>query len=104
MGQLEIAAAEYVKLGEDGQYLIHDSKNKVLNGQVRMGAAPPKGTVNYTVAFYPCLNVADPEDEEREAEEKKQSAASAPKTLTAGTINTLTSVKSATSGEVAMQK
>ncbi|KAK1071579.1 Tricalbin-2 [Friedmanniomyces endolithicus] len=116
MGQLEIAAAEYVKLGEDGQYLIHDSKNKILNGQVRMGAAPPKGTVNYTVAFYPCLNVADPEDEEREAAEKKQIAESAPKAPvdgkvpaharsdTAGTINTLTSVKSATSGEMAMQK
>ncbi|TKA62094.1 hypothetical protein B0A55_11834, partial [Friedmanniomyces simplex] len=116
MGQLEIAAAEYVQLGDDGQYLIHDSKNKVLNVQLRMGTAPPKGTINFTVAFYPCLNVADPEDEEREEAKGKQSLEDAPKTPvdgkapgharsdTAGTINTMASVKSATSGEVTMQK
>jgi hypothetical protein len=32
----------------------------------------PKGTLNYTVAFYPCLNVADPEQEDKLAADEKQ--------------------------------
>ncbi|KAK4552899.1 Tricalbin-2 [Recurvomyces mirabilis] len=67
MGQMEIAASEYVQLGEDGQYLIHDTKNKVISAAVRIGNNPPKGTINFTVSFYPCMNVVDPEDEDREA-------------------------------------
>jgi Ca2+-dependent lipid-binding protein len=84
MGQLEIAASEYVQLGDDGQYLIHDSKDRVITAQVRIGNSPPKGTINFTVAFYPCLNVIDPEDEEREEEKGRQSLESTPKTPVSG--------------------
>ncbi|KAK4540064.1 hypothetical protein LTR36_009805 [Oleoguttula mirabilis] len=66
LGQMEVAAAEYIQQGEDGEYLIHDSKNKVISAPLRMGTSAPKGTLNFTVAFYPCLNVMDPEDEEEE--------------------------------------
>lgn len=66
MGQMEIAAAEYIQQGEDGEYMIHDSKNKLISAQLRMGNSAPKGTLNFTVAFYPCMNVIDPEDEEEE--------------------------------------
>ncbi|KAK3070276.1 Tricalbin-2 [Teratosphaeriaceae sp. CCFEE 6253] len=117
MGHVEIAAAEYVKLGEDGQYLVQDTKNKVIAAQLRMGAGAPKGTVNFTAAFYPCLNVGDPEDEEKEEAKGTRSVEALPtvtvngvaekghgRSDTAGTVTTLASMKSATSGEAAMQK
>lgn len=66
LGQLEVSAAEYIQQGEDGEYLIHDSKDHVISAQLRIGNSPPKGTLNFTVAFYPTLNVIDPEEEDRE--------------------------------------
>lgn len=66
MGQLEILGSEYIRQGPTGEYEAHDTKNKIIAAQLRMGSSQPKGTVNFTVAFYPCLNVADPEDEEEE--------------------------------------
>jgi len=66
LGQLEIPAADYINQTENGEYLVHDSKNQVISAQLRMGTSPPKGTVNFTVAFYPTIPVVDPEQEERE--------------------------------------
>ena len=71
LGQIEVAASDYIKMGEDGEYLIHDSKDEVISAQLRIGNSQPKGTLNFTVAFYPTLNVIDPDEEERE--EAKQS-------------------------------
>ncbi|KAK5107307.1 hypothetical protein LTR62_001400 [Meristemomyces frigidus] len=79
MGQMEVAASEYVQLGEDGQYIVRDTKNKVISGAVRIGNNQPKGTINFTIAFYPCLNVTDPEEEER-ADAKAASSVEAPAT------------------------
>ncbi|EMC99805.1 hypothetical protein BAUCODRAFT_351320 [Baudoinia panamericana UAMH 10762] len=119
MGQLEIAASEYVKLGEDGRYLPHDSKDKVITAHVRIGSSAPKGTINFTVAFYPCLNVVDPEEEEHDMAEAKAKAADAEKAATqatsspqhsrshtAGTIASVTSEKSTkqAQGEAEMRK
>ena len=72
MGQLEIAASEYIQQTESGEYAVHDSKDKLISAQVRIGHNPPKGTLNFTVAFYPCLNVADPEDETEEDKAKAE--------------------------------
>nr|POE62865.1 uncharacterized protein pyuk71.03c [Quercus suber] len=72
MGQLEIAAAEYIE-ERDGQYQSHDTKNQNISASVRIGNNPPKGTINFTVAFYPCLHVLNPEDEEAEEEKERQS-------------------------------
>jgi Ca2+-dependent lipid-binding protein len=66
LGQMEVAASDYIQQGEDGEYLIHDSKDQVISAQLRIGSSQPKGTLNFTVAFYPTLNVVDPEEEERE--------------------------------------
>jgi Ca2+-dependent lipid-binding protein len=66
LGQLEIPVAEYVRQGENGEYLAHDTKHQVISSQVRIGHNPPKGTVNYTVAFYPTIPTVDPDEEERE--------------------------------------
>ena len=71
LGQIEVAASDYIRQGEDGEYMINDSKDEVISAQLRIGNSQPKGTLNFTVAFYPTLNVVDPEDEERE--EAKQS-------------------------------
>ncbi|WPH00738.1 Hypothetical protein R9X50_00356800 [Acrodontium crateriforme] len=115
MGQLEIAASEYIHQNEDGEYAVLDSKDKVISAQVRIGNNPPKGTLNFTVAFYPCLNVADPEEE---SEQKAVNGSvvdsiengTATKTPTHNRTNTATSVSSvktlatSTSKEKVMQK
>jgi Ca2+-dependent lipid-binding protein len=70
LGMVEILASEYISQAENGEYLVHDSKTP-LAGALRIhGKGSPRGTLNYTAAFYPCLNVADPEDEE-ESKSKK---------------------------------
>ena len=66
LGAFDLAVAEYIKEDEEtGQLLEHSpveqSRGLVLN---RKGTA--KGTLNFTVAFYPCLNIADPEEEDEE--------------------------------------
>lgn len=73
MGQLEIAASEYIQ-EKDGEYQVHDSKTQVISAQVRIGNNPPKGTINFTVAFYPCLHVLNPEDEETAAQKTSSTA------------------------------
>ncbi|TAQ88025.1 hypothetical protein B7494_g3660 [Chlorociboria aeruginascens] len=69
LGLVEVLAADYIQQAENGEYLVHDSKTPHA-GTLRMhGRGSPKGTLNYTAAFYPCLNIADPEEEEQEKEE-----------------------------------
>jgi Ca2+-dependent lipid-binding protein len=70
---IEVAASEYVRQAGNGEYLVQDSKT-LHAGALRMhGKGSPRGTLNYTAAFYPCLNIADPEDEE-EAKRKSTEA------------------------------
>lgn len=72
LGLVEVPAADYVAQAENGEYLVHDSKTP-QSGILRMhGKGFPKGTLNYTVAFYPCLNVADPEDEAEAAKKEEE--------------------------------
>ncbi|KAK5165778.1 Tricalbin-2 [Saxophila tyrrhenica] len=66
LGQVEVAASDYIQQGDDGEYMIHDSKNEVISSQLRVGNSAPKGTLNFTIAFYPTLNVIDPEEEQEE--------------------------------------
>ncbi|RDW73981.1 putative transmembrane protein [Coleophoma crateriformis] len=76
LGLIEISASDYVKQAENGEYLVHDSKALVA-GSLRMhGKGSPKGTLNYSVSFYPCLNIADPEDEEDEAKKSIETSRS----------------------------
>lgn len=67
LGSIEVPASDYISQSEIGEYLVHDSKDPHA-GALRMhGKGSPRGTLNYTAAFYPCLNIADPEEEEKEA-------------------------------------
>lgn len=71
LGMIELSAANYIREGENGEYEVDDEKQPRSDGLRLQGRGPPKGTLNYTVAFYPTLNVADPEEEEEEELAKK---------------------------------
>ncbi|EKD15565.1 uncharacterized protein L3040_009107 [Drepanopeziza brunnea f. sp. 'multigermtubi'] len=71
LGSIELLASDYISQAENGEYLVNDTK-KSLAGPLRIhGKGSARGTLNYTVSFFPCLNVADPEDEEEAAARKK---------------------------------
>ncbi len=70
LGLVEIQASDYISQAENGEYLVHDTKDPHA-GALRMhGKGSPRGVLNYTAAFYPCLNIADPEDAEEAAKKK----------------------------------
>jgi Ca2+-dependent lipid-binding protein len=65
LGLIELQASDYISQAENGEFLVHDTKDSHA-GALRMhGKGNPKGILNYTAAFYPCLNIADPEDVEK---------------------------------------
>ncbi|KKZ61256.1 hypothetical protein EMCG_04129 [[Emmonsia] crescens] len=66
LGMIELLAADYIHENDDGEYEVDDEKQQMSTG-LRLGnRGHAKGVLNYTVAFYPTLNVADPEEEEEE--------------------------------------
>lgn len=76
LGAFDLPVAEYIKEDEEtGQLLEHSQKIDQSCGLVLNRKGTAKGTLNFTVAFYPCLNVADPEeeDEEKKAQEQEDS-------------------------------
>lgn len=75
LGLVELFAGDYIK-EENGEYLVHDERKVHEDGLRLHGKGIAKGTLTYTCAFYPCLNVADPE-EEAEEEEKSESGKTA---------------------------
>jgi Ca2+-dependent lipid-binding protein len=75
LGLIEIPASAYIKESEEGGYEVHDSKIPVSGGLQMNAKGAPKGTLNYTVSFYPTLNVVDPEEEEEERKAAEELAA-----------------------------
>ncbi len=73
LGLIDVFAGDYVRQDDTGEYLVNDQKTWREDGLKLHGKGMPKGTLNYNVAFYPCLNVADPEDEEEAADDVKKS-------------------------------
>lgn len=72
LGTVELSASDYCEQNEIGEWLVHDAKTVRNDGLRLHGKGIAKGTLTYTVAFYPCLNVADPEEEEEEEAEKEK--------------------------------
>ncbi|KAG5976940.1 hypothetical protein E4U55_007136 [Claviceps digitariae] len=72
LGSVELFAGDYIHQDEAGEYLVHDKKTPRSDGLRLHGKGIVKGTLFYTAAFYPCLNVADPEEEEKEDSEKTE--------------------------------
>lgn len=68
LGLTEISAADYIRTADNGEYEVHDLKRPMSEPLRMHGKGTPKGRLNFTVAFYPSLNLADPEEE---AEEEK---------------------------------
>jgi Ca2+-dependent lipid-binding protein len=66
LGSVEISASDYIRESTNGGYEVHDKKTPTSGGLRMNGQGQPKGKLNYTVAFYPTLNVVDPEEEEEE--------------------------------------
>lgn len=74
LGLVEIAAADYVHQAENGEYEVHDQKRKQSQPLRMSGKGSSKGTLNFTAAFYPGLNIVDPEDEEAEQKAEEEMA------------------------------
>lgn len=77
LGQVEIFAGDYMEQDESGEWMINEEKKKQKAGLRLHGKGIAKGELEFTVSFFPCLNVADPEEEE--AEENNENAAEAPR-------------------------
>ncbi|KAH6671447.1 C2 domain-containing protein [Halenospora varia] len=77
LGLIEVAAADYIEQSDNGEYLVHDSKDHHAGALKMHGKGSPKGTLNHTISFYPLLNIADPEDEEKAAKEAAAKEAAA---------------------------
>ncbi|KAK3300034.1 C2 domain-containing protein [Chaetomium fimeti] len=69
LGLVEIDKADYMVQDENGEWLVHDEKVEHSDGLRMHNKGTPKGVLTYTVAFYPTLNIADPEEEEEKEKE-----------------------------------
>ena len=74
LGLLEIPTADYVHQADNGEYEVHDEKRQLAQPLRTSGKGSPKGTLNYTVSFYPTLNIVDPEEEEAEKAKEDETA------------------------------
>ncbi|PNY28037.1 Uncharacterized protein TCAP_02038 [Tolypocladium capitatum] len=70
LGLVEVFTGDYVRRGDNGEYLVNDKKQVREEGLRLLGKGIAKGTLTYTTSFYPCLDIADPEEEEEEQEEE----------------------------------
>ncbi|CAK7566576.1 MAG: Tricalbin-2 [Sporothrix epigloea] len=92
LGLVEIFAGDFISQHEDGSYLVNDKKTLREEGLKLHGKGMAKGVLSYTVSFFPCLNVADPEEEEREKEKEATKEAATDKPATNGAAASVTSV------------
>lgn len=80
LGQFELNTSDLIKANENGEYLEYFDP-KVRTGQFATKKGP-KGTLLYTVSFFPAVPVINPdvaEELRKEAEKKAAEAAAAPK-------------------------
>jgi Ca2+-dependent lipid-binding protein len=84
LGQTEISVGAYLTKSDRGEWLVKDDKVLLSEGLRAHGKGGVKGTLNFMVSFFPCLNVADPEDKE-EAEKERKSQLEAGKLAVDGT-------------------
>lgn len=83
LGLVEVAVADYVHQSDSGEYQVHDDKQQMSQPLRLNSKGTPKGTLNFTVSFYPTLNILDPE--EKEAQIKAEEDESAAEAITNGT-------------------
>jgi Ca2+-dependent lipid-binding protein len=73
LGLVEIFAGDFMSQDETGEWQVHEKKEWVEGGLKLHGKGMAKGTLTYNASFYPCINVADPEDDEEEQATQKKS-------------------------------
>ena len=66
LGLVELSAADYIREGESGEYMVHNELRPQSVGLRMNGIGNAKGKLNFTAAFYPTISVADPDEEEEE--------------------------------------
>lgn len=74
LGQVEVAAADYIHEAENGEYKVHDEKRQLSEPLRLSGKSNPKGRLNLTISFFPTLNIMDPEEEEAEKSAQEDAA------------------------------
>ncbi|KAI9680981.1 MAG: hypothetical protein M1829_001061 [Trizodia sp. TS-e1964] len=75
LGATEILASQYIQEGENGEFAVNDTR-RVLSDPLKLfGKGTSKGVLNYTVSFFPCFNIVDPEEEEEEEKRLKEEKA-----------------------------
>lgn len=74
LGEVEIALSDYIHEDENGEYEVDDEKQDMKSGLRMNGRGAAKGILNYNIAFYPTLNVYDPEEDAEEDEEEGELA------------------------------
>jgi Ca2+-dependent lipid-binding protein len=72
LGLTEISSGDYMVQDDNGEWVAHEKKEERQDGLRLHGKGTAKGTLIYTVAFYPTLNVADPDEEEEKEKEKEK--------------------------------
>ncbi|KAI1124715.1 C2 domain-containing protein [Nemania abortiva] len=92
LGLVEVFAGDYMNQDENGAWLVNDEKKTQESGLRLHGKGIEKGVLSYTVSFFPCLNIADPEEEETEGEaagEAPKKSLDVPRSSEAGKISSL---------------
>ena len=87
LGLIELAGADYIKEGENGEYQVHSEKRQMAEGLKMNGRGAAKGVLNFTASFYPTIPTIDPEEEE--AKKKDLEEAGAVGRSRAGTASTV---------------
>ncbi|KAI0446692.1 C2 domain-containing protein [Xylaria telfairii] len=94
LGLVEVFAGDYMEQSDNGEWLVNDEKKKQEAGLRLHGKGIEKGVLVYAVSFFPCLNIADPENEEETEESEHGARASrtsldAPRSSEAGKFSSL---------------
>ncbi|KOS18733.1 Uncharacterized protein ESCO_000750 [Escovopsis weberi] len=84
LGVVDLSLTDLIQRDEAGEYLVHSTKQFRQDGLRLHGKGMIKGTIVYSASFFPCLNVADPEDEEEEEPAEKQDKETAVENGTSG--------------------
>lgn len=69
LGYTQISAGSLVQQNEAGEY-VENNDRQIRIEPLRNDKKETKGFLHYTVSFIPCLNVADPEEEEENQKNK----------------------------------
>lgn len=105
LGHLDVLCADYIKQAENGEYLAHDDNEMKSDNLVYGAKKTPKGKLNYSVSFFPCVNVADAEEEGEKKEATSGDASpvvsgsTTPGPMTPGPITPVTGRKSGESSQ-----